>query len=364
MSFNVLMQPPPLRPGEELGQYFNMLESYCTSVDASEEMKRHLFLASIGNDLKWAIQEKDSNLFTIPFKHLKERALRHKSSGQHAERQRAELIRRVQLPGESARDFVYALQTLGDNAYSNSSEAALKNKVLYITLLQGLQDRRLAETIPAATKYTRTFRAAAQVVVDAQVPSFVQVATVNAKTSEIDMILKKLEDMERRTTERSAKFEDTLKTLQAEVDSLKRTGHFYGKHEQKRKCYGCGQPGYFRRDCPHLSMRPKMIRVSREARSLPTSFRRPSKHPVDVKESPSQQPTAPGRANRPGPETMPKERIESPPALARFVSILVGQTTMCALLDTGSGVCLMSAIKWDSFGAEQNLQINKSPSTW
>nr|CAB3267385.1 uncharacterized protein zf(cchc)-8 [Phallusia mammillata] len=325
MSFNLMMQPPTLRPGDDLAQYFIVFEYYCSSVKASDQVKRHLLLSAINNNLKWALQDKDCNLYEVEYEVLKERALRHKDSGQHAERRRDELIGRVQLPGESSREFVYALRALGDIAYRNGSDAALRNEMLYVTLLRGLHDRRLANSIPSLIKYSRDFASAAQMVIDHTSSPVIEVAAVESNTPDMGLILKKLEAMEIRTLQRTDELTRNISAMEAEISTLKRTNEqlrYSPVHSGERRCFECNRPGHFKRECPFLGTTGAKARGPKGQRSMTSCI---SRH-ADLTRSKRQR-TIPSRARKqqiqPGVVNKPvNSRSSSAPAPARFVSLL------------------------------------------
>ena len=83
----------------------------------------------------------------MSYNELKERAVEVLSGTEQQNNAKRRLYERRQGVGESLRNYVLSLKTLGTMAYPRADDNQIKNDVLYNLLLLGLRDKTLAEKL-------------------------------------------------------------------------------------------------------------------------------------------------------------------------------------------------------------------------
>ena len=146
---NFFCQPPKYLLGESFIGFLASFESFCESVDAPDAAKRHAFLASLPETMKFEMQEADKQLYELSYDALKQKATEVACGAKQSNRARQQLISRCQAIGESNHSYVAALHQLGEIAYPDKEDAQTKNDVLYNVLISGLRDKHLVDRLMA-----------------------------------------------------------------------------------------------------------------------------------------------------------------------------------------------------------------------
>ncbi|XP_076825678.1 uncharacterized protein LOC143471176 isoform X2 [Clavelina lepadiformis] len=157
MAFNVTLPLLRYKSNEDFQDFLKVFNSYCASVRANQDFKKHLLIESFDKDFVWEIQGKDASVYDLEFDELVERASEAGRSKAEISRLKNSLLDRVQKPDESTRSFVYALRKQGDMAYASADQAPVKNEVLYLALIRGLRNRKISETLVADLEIGRDF---------------------------------------------------------------------------------------------------------------------------------------------------------------------------------------------------------------
>ncbi|XP_078487103.1 uncharacterized protein LOC144745194 isoform X2 [Ciona intestinalis] len=354
MAFNVFMSPPTYSPDCDLGNFIKLFDSYCESVKASDDVKRHMFITAISQDLRWQLQGKDPCIFDLSYKTLTERALGLNNNKVQRENLREELMKRRQLPRESTRDFAFTVKNLGDRAYPNVvDEAAIRNEVTYLVLTCGLANREFAKTIPSKLDYSRDFWTAADFAIKMDVSENLEVASVDSRTRDSRVS---------NSSSTTSGITESLKAIQISIEGLQRmmTHKSEPQHRQppnpqvrefyrptanaasfgfrNRECYGCRQLGHIRRFCPNVRQvsRPYHVSSNNNIQSAgmfsPTTF--PRREP-NVRKNKTDNEYCNERT-----ETVGCLKAEK---LHRFAHVTVNESVVRALVDSGSTVTLMRA---------------------
>ncbi|XP_078488139.1 uncharacterized protein LOC144745911 isoform X2 [Ciona intestinalis] len=349
MAFNLFITPPSYSPTGDITDFLALFNSYCESVKASEEVKRHLFISTIDNELKWQIQGKDPCIFKLPYKTIVERAIAVINGTPHREKTRSELFTRQQKRDESKREFVYALKHLGSRAYADEEETSMRNEVLYLALVHGLVDKELANSIPKKIGYSRDFCDAAELVINSESSSQVLEVAPIANVPKKESVTKHVD-----TTR------EDLITMRLELENMKRMLASSGTSRvgnvptrptptAGRECFSCGQYGHIRRFCPNLQPRVRNSTISdnvvrnghfnnRESYSRMHSTGRNIRADSARKEI---------RTKRTGNE----ETV----SLYRFTNVMIGNMMLPALVDTGSAVTLLHYDKYMDLKPQNGL---------
>ncbi|XP_078492715.1 uncharacterized protein LOC144748359 [Ciona intestinalis] len=228
MSFNFLMPPPTFNPTQNIDDFINVFTSYCESVKATEDVRRHMLLTAIDADLRWQIQGKDKSVFSLSLEAILLRARNAKSDKGMLAIRRNELFNRRQDARESNKDFAYSVKSMGDLAYPEESPA--KDEIMYLALINGLHDKQLAQTIPQKLNYAREFWFAAQVVLtndnsskslEAMPVDHATSMTTADHQNEFSIILTKLSEMERESIRKSTDIGNVLANLGSDLDQVK-----------------------------------------------------------------------------------------------------------------------------------------------
>ena len=146
---NFFCQPPKYLLGESFIEFLASFESFCESVEAPDAAKRHAFLASLPEIMKFEMQEADKQLYELSYDALKRKATKEACGAKQSNRARQQLISRCQAIGESNQSYVTALHQLGEIAYLDMEDAQTKNVVLYNVLISGLKDKHLVDRLMA-----------------------------------------------------------------------------------------------------------------------------------------------------------------------------------------------------------------------
>ena len=144
MSFT--LPPPFYRSGDNFKTSLPVFESYCKSIAANEDVKKHVLLTCLDRDFLFDISDGASSLYELSSSAIVELALAANGEKSGVDK-RDQLLERGQMVNESVREFVYCLQTLGELAYPADADKSVKNEVMYMVLLRGLSDRTLANAI-------------------------------------------------------------------------------------------------------------------------------------------------------------------------------------------------------------------------
>ena len=131
----------------DIGSFLETFEVFCEGIEAKEGAKKHAFLNSLPELVKFDMQDDDHILHSMSYNELKERAVEVLSGTEQQNNAKKRLYERRQGLGESLRDYVLSLKTLGTMAYPRADDKQIKNDVLYNLLLLGLRDKTLAEKL-------------------------------------------------------------------------------------------------------------------------------------------------------------------------------------------------------------------------
>lgn len=367
MSFNLFLTPPRYTPGKDVGEFIALFESYCNSVKATDEVKRHLFLTTIDDDLRWSVQEKDSCAFELTYEEIIKRARKHNTDSSRIHQLRAALFGRRQMPQESARDFVYALKGLADKAYPGEKD--IKNEVLYSVLLFGMADQHTARNLPQQLGFKRDFWAAADVVLGAPPQTHFDVMPVNSRATssrEADtQAIGLIEELKRELKANSEHLARTVASLQADLQDVRNDMRrpspaltwrqsAHTRQQTTVRCFACGESGHIQRFC------------NRGKRILPSSRVTPNK--CQTKRLPVPNSPTPGMFSRPVKQhaplpngsrtTLPSdvntERCGTLKSLSRFVNVSLNAEPACALVDTGATVSMITLKLWKVIRNREN----------
>ena len=144
---NFFCQPQKYLLGESLIGFLASFESFCESVKAPDAAKRHAFLASLPETMKFEMQEADKQLYELSYDVLKQKATEVACGAKHSNKARQQLISRCQAIGESNQSYAAALHQLGEIAHPDKEDAQTKNDVLYNVLISGLRDKHLVDRL-------------------------------------------------------------------------------------------------------------------------------------------------------------------------------------------------------------------------
>ena len=125
---NFFCQPPKYLLGKSfIG--FLAFESFCESVEAPYAAKRHAFLTSLPETMKFEMQEADKQLYELSYDVLKQKATEVACGAKLSNKARQQLISRCQAMGESNQSYAAALHQLGEIAFPDMEDAQTKNDV-------------------------------------------------------------------------------------------------------------------------------------------------------------------------------------------------------------------------------------------
>ncbi|CAK8674907.1 unnamed protein product [Clavelina lepadiformis] len=145
---NFFYSPPRYQRGNSFSSFLQEFESFCDSVKASDAAKKHAFLQSLPEDMKFSMTDGRKELYELSYDELIQQAkdtASGLSSQKHAMQQ---LFQRTRGFDESVRSFLEAIAQLGKMAYPNDEQHEMHSSVLYYNLLvQGLRDRQQASQI-------------------------------------------------------------------------------------------------------------------------------------------------------------------------------------------------------------------------
>ena len=145
---NFFCQPPKKLLGKSFIGFLAILRVFVRYGNA-KPAKRHAFLASLPETMKFEMQEADKQLHELLYDKLKQKATERACGAKQSDKARQQLISRCQAIGESNQSYVAALHRLGEIAYPNKEDAQPKNGVLYNVLIGGLRDKHLADRLMA-----------------------------------------------------------------------------------------------------------------------------------------------------------------------------------------------------------------------
>ena len=117
------------------------------SVEAPDAAKRHAFLASLPKTMKFEMQEADKQLYEMSYDVLKQKATEVASGAKQSNKARQQLISRCQAIGESNQSYVAALHQVGVIAYPDKEDAQTKNDVWYNVQISGSRDKHLVDRL-------------------------------------------------------------------------------------------------------------------------------------------------------------------------------------------------------------------------
>ena len=99
-----------------IGSFLETFEVFCEGIKAKEGAKKHAFLSSLPESVKFDMQDDDHILHSMSYNELKERAVEVLSGTEQQNNAKRRLYERRQGLGESLRDYVLSLKTLGTMA--------------------------------------------------------------------------------------------------------------------------------------------------------------------------------------------------------------------------------------------------------
>ena len=147
MALNYYCTLPKYESSSGIASFLEAFELFCEGIEAKDAAKKHAFLSSLPDSVKFDMQDDDHILHRMSYDELKARAVEILSGTEQRNTAKRRLYERRQGFGESLRSFVTALKNLGAMAYPESGDKQIKNDILYNLLLLGLRDKALAEKL-------------------------------------------------------------------------------------------------------------------------------------------------------------------------------------------------------------------------
>ena len=202
------------------------------------------------------MQDDDHILHNMSYNELKERAVEVLSGTEQQNNAKRRLYERRQGLGESLRDYVSSLKTLGTMAYPRADDKQIKNDVLYNLLLLGLRDKTLAEKLirnnekvekPSFHDSARKLVAVTDDHVRKETIAQIQ-AKEHAHSSKLQNLKSLLFDVQREVSklrEQQNKFYQmpAIRQQLQPVQSARR------QYRETRACFTCGKVGHLSRNC-------------------------------------------------------------------------------------------------------------------
>nr|CAB3267885.1 zinc finger protein ZF(CCHC)-17 [Phallusia mammillata] len=309
---NFFSHPPKFEAGSDIRTFINNFESFCKSVEASEAAKRHAFLLALPPALKFDILETENeNLYDVAYDELKKRTTAVTLCKFTQSNARLTMARRTQTVNETNRDFVSALVALGNQAFPEDNK--LRNAMLYTSLLTGLRDKRLADTLQRenCSKEEPSFREASRRAINAD-----DFTGKSDKLRDIDVAL--LKPKVDPVTDQLKRLAEEIKQLRLELNEVRNENKRYSS----RRCYNCNEEGHFARNCRQRRPRTQDWKWQTSAQQ-PTSF--------PYQESEVNQDTITHRINT-------NESV-----LYKYANININGVSVFALVDTGATVSVVSS---------------------
>ena len=130
-----------------IGSFLKAFEVFCEGIKAKKGAKKHAFLNSLSESVKFDMQDDDHILHSMSYNKSKERAVEVLSGTEQQNNAKRCLYERRQGFVESLRDYVLSLKNLGIVAYPRADDKQVKNDVLYNLLLLELRDKTVAEKL-------------------------------------------------------------------------------------------------------------------------------------------------------------------------------------------------------------------------
>ena len=144
---NFFCQYPKYLLGESFIGFLASFGSFCESVEAPDAAKRHAFLVSLPETMKFEMQEADKQLYDLSYNALKQKATEVACGAKQSNKARQQWISRCLAIGDSNQSDVAALHELGEIVYPDKEDAQIKNDVLYNVLISGLRDKHLVDRL-------------------------------------------------------------------------------------------------------------------------------------------------------------------------------------------------------------------------
>ena len=117
MALNYYCTLPKYDLSSGIGSFLETFEVFCEGIEAKEEAKKHAFLSSLSESVKFDVQDDDHILHSMSYNELKERAVEVLSGTEQQNNAKRRLYERRQGLGESLRDYFSSLKTLDTMAY-------------------------------------------------------------------------------------------------------------------------------------------------------------------------------------------------------------------------------------------------------
>ena len=131
MALNYYCTLPKYDLSSGIDSFLETFEVFCDGIEAKEGAKKHAFLNSLPELVKFDMQDDDHILHSMSYNELKERAVEVLSGTEQQNDAKKRLYERRQGLGESLRDYVLSLKTLGTMAHPRADDKQIKNDVLY-----------------------------------------------------------------------------------------------------------------------------------------------------------------------------------------------------------------------------------------
>ena len=119
----IFCQPQNYLLGESFIGFLASFESFCESVEAPDTAKRHAFLASLPETMKFEKQEADKQLYELSYDVLKQKATKVACGAKQSNKAHQQLISHCQAIRESNQSYTAALHQLGEIAYPDKEDA-------------------------------------------------------------------------------------------------------------------------------------------------------------------------------------------------------------------------------------------------
>ncbi|CAK8698169.1 unnamed protein product [Clavelina lepadiformis] len=240
---NFFYSPPRYQRGNSFSSFLKEFESFCDSVKASDAAKKHAFLQSLPEDMRFSMTDGRKELYELSYDELIQKANNTASGLSSQKHAMQQLFQRTQGFDESVRNFLEAIAQLGKMAYPNDEQHEMRSSVLYNLLVRGLRDRQQASQIlrDNSKNVQPDFYATAKNIIENAERTHHEPRIM---TSEVAAVTGDHQDVYqlKKTVE---KLQDELFQLRKEMKTAREP-----REERRRlQCFNCGEYGHIARRC-------------------------------------------------------------------------------------------------------------------